>query len=801
MDVFLFPLYASEFFGDALRHGIDSYTFGRQCDFLWEHSRNQIVIPVALAVLIVFFLSWLFFSKSAKTKRKWLNEHLFLLSLLVLIAGFILYLVGYTQNIEGETPLLIALSAIQTVGRAMVSAFGMFIPETDFIEVGHAYHHNVLYLAIYAMVHLMGILISVHVVVQLVGKKLISNIKLRWASITWWRKIDLFVFWGINEGSITMANSVLAKYIKDRKRERLKLVFVETPSENMQGHKEHSLSSLFMSSYHGDSNEDRIDDMGGIILYPKERLIEVDKDMSDASSGEAYFKELGIKHLSVLCRKSDTVKFFLFSDDQQKNIKDTLILRKLLGEHANSNSEKYHIYCRARANDTSQVLEEQNYHSGKNEIKVHIIDDSSLSVLSLKMNPDFHPVRYVSINERAQVTSEFNALILGFGQTGRDALRFLYEFGTFPSDNNDNEERSPLCITVVDKCMDKLKGTFLSKCPALRLKQNSGRIAFYNQDIHGETFWQETLLGDSGVRNAEGQPPLVRKLNYIVIAMGDDKTNFSMAFDIYRFIMRYKEDEDPNFTIFVRLYERDSLREAALLQEYTRCDNVNRIEFFGNPIELYTYDLIINDKVLKEAQVFAYIYNKGTKSLKNWDGDNEREAELEWKKTHNSVTLSNIMDLKRQAEQDMSNGWHIQTKLHLVRMAGIFDEVRDSWPSKRDKEIECRGYDESQKGRITAVKYNVPDNEQAVIDSVALCEHLRWNALSELQGYISFDSLSEGNHKYHLKKALSCLRPWGKYGDEEAGKITLWGDKTLRGTMKYDYNALDTSIFMNKMKI
>lgn len=43
------------------------------------------------------------------------------------------------------------------------------------------------------------------------------------------------------------------------------------------------------------------------------------------------------------------------------------------------------------------------------------------------------PVDYVDIDkEKGVVTSTFKALVVGFGTTGQDALRFLYEFRLLP---------------------------------------------------------------------------------------------------------------------------------------------------------------------------------------------------------------------------------------------------------------------------------------------------------------------------------------------------------------------------------
>ncbi len=55
-------------------------------------------------------------------------------------------------------------------------------------------------------------------------------------------------------------------------------------------------------------------------------------------------------------------------------------------------------------------------------------------------------------------------MIIGFGETGRDAFRFLYEFGAL-IDVNGN--RNPQKIYVVDEHIDELKGDFFNESTCL----------------------------------------------------------------------------------------------------------------------------------------------------------------------------------------------------------------------------------------------------------------------------------------------------------------------------------------------
>lgn len=90
---------------------------------------------------------------------------------------------------------------------------------------------------------------------------------------------------------------------------------------------------------------------------------------------------------------------------------------------------------------------------------------------------------------KACVKKPFTSMIIGFGETGRDAFRFLYEFGAL-IDVNGN--RNPQKIYVVDEHIDELKGDFLMKAPALKERKNELEWC-EEMSIHSERFGKNSL--------------------------------------------------------------------------------------------------------------------------------------------------------------------------------------------------------------------------------------------------------------------------------------------------------------------
>lgn len=66
---------------------------------------------------------------------------------------------------------------------------------------------------------------------------------------------------------------------------------------------------------------------------------------------------------------------------------------------------------------------------------VYLVDTATLAVQTLKDHKELLPVNFVpkGVNADGQpegwVDSPFEAMILGFGETGQDMLGFLYEYG------------------------------------------------------------------------------------------------------------------------------------------------------------------------------------------------------------------------------------------------------------------------------------------------------------------------------------------------------------------------------------
>ena len=102
-------------------------------------------------------------------------------------------------------------------------------------------------------------------------------------------------------------------------------------------------------------------------------------------------------------------------------------------------------------------------------------------------------------------------MIVGFGESGQEAMRFLLEYGSFIGKDLN---AAPSTITVYDENLEKNRGHFLHLAPALK---DDARLRWHTEPAGTEAFWEQyDKLLDQGLR-------------YMVVAMDKGTRNVSLA--------------------------------------------------------------------------------------------------------------------------------------------------------------------------------------------------------------------------------------------------------------------------------
>ena len=641
-------------------------------------------------ITIVILMVLLFLTGKAILSRKSLSviiDNLKGLALTVLFAGVLVYFYGYWKFYDQE------LNFVSLTLRSFLSSLGMFALQSDLqYFVQESVKTEPIFLGAFAVVHFLAALVSAIFIINLVGTKLISWLKMRRS-----KGQNLYIFWGMNEHSITLAEDIYNKVMAD---DRM-LIFIATPQDAETGTQSVSVAALINGKSQRKERIRRIERIDAIVTYCSDDLSIEDTSCTSCN----VFKSAGLKSLSSVISKSKDkdIRIFFLSSDQRQNLELTSMLLKAIEQkdEALNGCQHLDIYCHARKNKENSVLEKQAYVKSDETLpNVHLIDSANLAVQLLKKNVDYQPISFIKPHAgTATVNDPFTALVIGFGETGRDTVRFLYEFGAFP---NSQGQKSPFKCYAIDPQMDQLSGTFYNNAPALIGKPE---IELLQMTLHSEEFWK--WMDDK-----------INSLNYIVISCGDDEVGAQLAIDLLEKAHRFKPSLD-NFKIFIRSYSKEKENRLKEIASFYNQKTKNYLVFFGKQKDLYTYDNIIDEEAVKHAKEFYVGYASKDKHAPTWE-----ERHIINGKKRNDITLNDINAVIRKENQDIANYRHIDTKLRLVGLS------RNSTKEDFDK--------------LSAEQKK----------NLAICEHLRWIASHEMLGYVYGKATSD------LYKTHNCLKPW-----------------------------------------
>ena len=141
--------------------------------------------------------------------------------------------------------------------------------------------------------------------------------------------------------------------------------------------------------------------------------------------------------------------------------------------------------------------------------------------------PELMPFNYVKKAVDASgaplgyVTEGLHALVIGFGNTGQEAVRFLYEFGNFVGKDMN---QAPLSIKVYDPTLETNLGAFLESAPQLK---DDKCFSWCAESAGSVNFWQEFAK---------------ERFNYIIVAMDDGPQNLQMGVSLLQAAARAGQD-------------------------------------------------------------------------------------------------------------------------------------------------------------------------------------------------------------------------------------------------------------------
>lgn len=486
--------------------------------------------------------------------------------------------------------------------------------------------------------------------------------------------------------------------------------------------------------------------------------------------------------------KGARLDIFFLSDDEDRNIRSLVNLAKdrLILNTVKDKVVKQRIYCHARYNGPNRIVEDLAVRKG---LDVDIVDSSHLAVELIKSRPADHPVRVASLSEEypASVSSPLECMIVGFGEVGRDAFRYLYEYATFVKVQNGISEVLKPNITAVDNRMDVLSGLFRANTPAIEYNTDilkSGKFNLFNLDYGDYRFYERLLSKER-----------CEKFNYIVLALGDDDRNTALACNIFNRIRRYRADMS-NLIIMVRCIKEekvDMMKKVAAHFNYGSDSSAHEvIRLFGQPGDIYSYSTIIKEDLVRKGKSFFENYMRLRKEDNTWENRRDKLTKVETDESGKIgyPDLDKLRKLRRQESQDMSNALHAASKVWIL------EKSLTAHGSLKDFVAKVFNADGSSSlsGFGSSLTYpRLSPQENALMLCLAMLEHARWNAAHEMLGYVD----NPGGHSCNERmQQHNCLKQWEELDIESvAASSPIW----TCDYKAYDFSVVDTSIAL-KMK-
>ncbi len=706
---------------------------------LWQMSTSVNLYDIGwwsvIFILLLTLTIWILSNKRTVRVVESISRNLLVLSSLVWLSGVCVYLIGLYRT---------DLNWLSVIPRAVISSFKMFVVAHDLARVPKELQEDAIYMSIFSIVHFVAAFITFLFIFRMVGFKIKSSWNILIHKLFYSRGKVVHLFWGVNEPSCLLAESIREKHSTDT------IIFVDIDEEctdNTQ--RKPTLSNITNTITIRNCDIARLDAIGALVdnCYngPAEYTTQKDIDI---------FGLLNLKNIASIMQKSDKSYIYLFSDNEAQNISGALNLqhdKRLLSMRENSPL----IYIHARRDANNEIFDHYSQYDGESHrMKIKIVDSAYLSTLALKQDENLLPVNCVEFDKKnGTVNTPFTSLIVGFGATGQEAFKFLYEYTAFIGSDM---KKTPFKCYAIDEKMDKLAGIIRKKMPAI----GEDELTLIKSSVDSECFWQKV----NGI---------IDQLNYVVISLNNDAVGLSLAVNLFKHALQMRSASHLPLKILVRCY--NSSNEKRMTEVVNNLNNSIKgynieIALYGKEKELYSYNTIISDLTLQDAKVFNAIYENSPISAEElWEmsfGNKEIQRLMNDKKMSRYHA---VHDINRRIAQNISNSLHSSVKMKLMGF------------NENELSERLKSYYEYVQSRIYgSTVYACSEEDALLLKNMAIVEHERWVASHKLLGY----TYSPENN--FVKKQHKCLCKWECL------------DET---TKSYDCNVVDTTIKMAYEKL
>ena len=572
---------------------------------------------IGLTIAAVFFIR-LLNSLMRRGRRGWMGA-IFALLLMLGAAIHVVLLARSSHTVtEGNW--------IQLTLTSLVAGLEMFIGHTvvfDDIIAAVIFREPGLLLA-YLTVFTFILSFSFVLVFQILPRRLRDRLWLRMRQHSAVVNRKNHVFLGLSRSAKLLAKSILEDWAREENpSDQGYLIFVDLP-ESDGIHAEISFGDIFTSLVSRRKEVGLDEELG------TDRFVLLKGHRPVSGREEELTAAIGMPRLRPWLHNPRTSVYFLL-DDEEEN-------RQMVESLMQDRSVQAKVFCRVNRMDGFNSIYTAT------QSRLHLVDFHYLIVQNLKFDrPELHPVHFVEIARDGKgqplgyVDGAFHALLVGFNTTGQEAMRFLYEFGSFVGKDN---RRIPTTYDIFGDDMEVSRGEFLHRCPGLR---EDPALVWNPETVGSDGFWRKC-------------EELIDSVNYVVVATGTAQRNIELSVLLLQTAARKNKDMS-RFVILVRVDVADR-RLASLFDFYNRTyhpggDPVLRP--FGMSESVWTLPSITGKDLKDQA---ARFYDASQRSLGGSETWESRHKRLLGTATDR---LRNRMALMREQGQELSRSAFIPT--------------------------------------------------------------------------------------------------------------------------------------------
>ena len=637
--------------------------------------------------------------------------------LLLFIAGTAIHVILLARSTHTYTEG----NWIQLAVMSMVAALEMFIGHSvvfDDIIAAVIFSEPFLLLS-YITIFLFVVAFTFSLVILIMPRRLRDRIWLSINSSQASKNLKNHIFLGVNKPSKLLAKQILEQWSKSREKKG-KLILVEFPDKE-SSKAELSIGEVF-SSIFGQKTELSLEEE-----LENDKFILLKGHMPDSSDKDGLCEAIGLEKLKKWLENPRTSLYLLNPDDH-----DNFLLLKTLNADSSVKAKAFFY--------THEAAGFNNLFAAIGQ-RIRVLNPHFLSFMHVKMHrEDLLPVNYVDLardkdgEPLGYVNEGLNAMIIGFGDSGQEALRFLLEFGTFIGKDL-NEAQG--CIQVMDPELDSHMGQFLSGAPGLK---GNSLIKWTKASAGDTSFWAEFDAAlDSGLR-------------YIVITIDTGKKNVELGVKMLE-MAAAKGIDLSRFVILMRVWEA-SVHLKGMIDYFNRAfcpEGVDVLKYFGQPENIWMPD-VISGKSLKQAAIKTNKAFEEALHEESWDA---RAARLNSK---GGNPLARRRELFRRQALEIGRALYLKTLKHFAS-AKIIE-------ASKDIPLVYEG-----------VHYPKKDQNYKHLEYLAAMEHLHWLYAMLIGGYR--DGEIDELHRFHTN-----MLPYKEIAKEQYNHISWLGVKTLLECLK-----------------